>query len=396
MRVAHSLLSAVVVMAGCTSADSNSVVTNEAGVRTVTSTAPAWSAGTKWRVDTVAERVAGDASRTDGALLVGVTGIHLLTDGRLAVISSEDRQIVYFDREGAVERRVGSRGDAPGQFQQPRLIAARADTLWIWDAAVQRVTVLTPAGEVARTVAVPPGYSASGVFADGSLLLGRERIVAVPGGIGLQRDSLAWYAADGLGQPMADTLMTVPGNEMVVARTAEFQTAFPRPFGAQTTVAVHGGWVQVSVGDSEDLLRQSRDGTAREVWRVARARRAVPFDDLRSHGLRRGEQVSQLPDAIATRVVDAIVAAGVPEALPVYDRQLIDATGHTWLRQDVGPERRDTAVQRWDIFASDGRWLGQVATPRHVTIWHIGRDRVVGVWRDPNDVEEVHIYRLRR
>lgn len=390
------LLPALVVVMGCTGAESNSVVTDEAGVRVVTSTAPAWSAGKKWRVDTVPERVAGDASRADGALLVTVTGVHLLADGRLAVVSGEDRQVIYFNREGALQRRVGNRGDALGEFQSPRLIATRADSLWIWDAALQRITVVTPTGEVAGTVTVPPGHSATGVFTDGSFLLGSEWVVPVPGGIGLQRDSLVLRAADDRGQLMGDALLTVPGDEMVVARTAEFQTAFPRPFGAQTTVAVHGDWAQITVGDSEDLLRVSRDGAAREVWRLARARRAVPIEDLRSHGLRRREQVSQLPNLIASKVADAIVAAGVPDALPVHDRQLIDATGHTWLRGDVGPERRDTVAQRWDILTKDGRWLGQVTTPRGVKVWQISRDRVVGVWRDRYDVEEVHVYRLRR
>jgi hypothetical protein len=146
---------------GCAGGDANFRVVEEAGVRIVTSTAPAWSGGAKWRVDTLPERVAGDASRADGALLVNVTGVHLLEDDRLAVVSGEDRQVVYFTRDGALERRIGARGDGAGEFQRPRLIGARADSLWIWDAELQRVTVVTPTGEVARTVTVPPGYSVS-------------------------------------------------------------------------------------------------------------------------------------------------------------------------------------------------------------------------------------------
>ncbi|MDX2261996.1 MAG: hypothetical protein SFU84_09920 [Gemmatimonadales bacterium] len=390
------LLPALLAAFGCTGGDANFRVVEEAGVRTVTSIAPAWSGGAKWRVDTLPERVAGDASRADGALLVNVTGVHLLEDGRLAVVSGEDRQVVYFDRDGALERRVGAHGDASGQFQRPRLIGTRADSLWIWDAELQRVTVMAPTGEVALTVPVPPGYSATGVFGDGSLLLVSARVVPVPGGLGLQRDSLLLHAVDDGGQPSADALMTVPGDEMVVARTAAFQTAFPRPFGAQTTVAANGDWLQVAVGDSEDLLRVKREGARREVWRIARARRAVPFEDLQSHGMRRRAQVAQLPPLVANKVADAIVAAGVPNALPVHDQQIVDATGHTWLREDVGPEKRDSVAQRWDILAEDGRWLGQVTTPVSFAVWQITRERVVGVRRNQYGVEEVHIYWLRR
>lgn len=396
MRTAPLLLPALLAAIGCAGGDASFRVVEEAGVRTVTSTAPAWSGGAKWRVDTLPERVAGDASRADGALLVNVTGVHLLEDDRLAVVSGEDRQVVYFTRDGALERRIGARGDGAGEFQRPRLIGARADSLWIWDAELQRVTVVTPTGEVARTVTVPPGYSASGVLSDGSLLLVSSRVVPVPDGIGLQRDSLLFHATDEGGQPTAAVLVTVPGDEMVVARTAEFQTAFPRPFGARTTVAANGDWLQVAVGDSEDLIRIEREGARREVWRIERARRAVPFEDLQSHGLRRRAQVAQLPPQVANKVADAIVAAGVPNALPVHDQQIVDASGHTWLREDVGPERRDSVAQRWDILAKDGHWLGQVTTPGGVTVWQVGKERVVGVRRDPYGVEEVHIYRLRR
>jgi hypothetical protein len=48
------------------------------------------------------------------------------------------------------------------------------------------------------------------------------------------------------------------------------------------------------------------------------------------------------------------------------------------------------------VLAPDGAWLGSVVTPRGLTVWQVTRDRIVGVWRDPNGIEEVRVHRLRR
>jgi hypothetical protein len=372
--------------------EGNGVVSDSAGVRIVTSSVPAWRDGRGWQVDSVPTQVAGDASRTDGALLVGVVGVHRFTDGRLAVVVGEDRQVVYFTPGGAVTARIGG----PDSFARPRLIATVGDSLWIWDAAVRRLTVLDAAGMVVRTVEVAGAASPAGRLADGSLLLTGRPTLGLSEGVGLRRDGITLFTADPAGVAISDTLAIVPGSEMVVASTADFVAAFPRPFGAQTAIAVADRWVQVVTGDSDELLRITPEGRLGQVWRLARPRRAIPLEDIREHGLRRTDQVAQLPRPVAERVVDAMVAAGLPAQMPTFDQQVIDETGHTWLREDAGPERRDVVSQRWQVLAPDGTWLGSVVTPRGLTVWQVTRDRIVGVWRDPNWIEEVRVHRLRR
>src|SRR5690606_9374070 len=121
----------------------------------------------------------------------------------------------------------------------------------------------------------------------------------------------------------------------------DFVAAFPRPFGAQTSIAIADRWVQVAAGDGNEVLRITPEGRLGQIWRLARPRRAIPLEEIREHGMRRTEQVAQLPRPVAERVVDAMVAAGLPGEMPTFDQQVIDETGHTWLREDAGPERRD-------------------------------------------------------
>ena len=383
-----------VTLAGCDTGrpEGNGVVVDSLGVQIVTSSVPAWRDGTDWRVDSIPEQVAGDASRTDGALLIDVVGVHRFADGRLAVVVGEDRQVVYFTPEGAVAVRVGG----AETFARPRMVATAGDSVWIWDGAANRLTVLDAAGAVVRTAEIVGSVAPIGRFADGTLILTGRPTIGLGEGVGLRRDGIAVLAADANGTVISDTLAIVPGSEMVVASTSDFVAAFPRPFGAQTSIAVADRWVQVMVGDSDELLRITREGRLGQIWRLARPRRAIPLEDIREHGMRRAEQVAQLPRAVAERVVDAMVSAGLPGEMPTFDQQLLDATGHTWLREDAGPERRDSVPQRWQVLAPDGAWLGTVMTPRRFTLWQVTRDRIVGVWRDSNGIEEAHVYRLHR
>ncbi len=374
---------------------STMVVTDSAGVRIVASTGAAWDADAGWRIDSASEQVVGDASRADGALLVGVVGVHRMSDGGVAVVVAEDRAVLLFRADGALAARVTGSVDTLDDFRRPSLLGVRGDSLLVWDAGRGRLTVLDPGGGVARTVAFAVGEAPVGMFPDGSLVLTVDRPVPVAGGVGLQRDALVLLHR-AVGVARTDTIGVVAGDEVVVASTATFRTAFPRPFGAQTTVALNAPWVQVSTGDSDDILRLRVDGSARETWRLERARRAIPPAALRAHGLRRGAQVAQLPEVVRAKVIEAMVAAGVPAAMPTHDRQLVDPTGHTWLRVDQGPERPDSAAQPWVVLDPDGRWLGEVRAPRGLTLLEVQRDRVLGTWRDPYGVEHVRVHRLRR
>lgn len=393
MRVlGRAALVAALAACGTGRPEGNGVVVDSLGVQIVTSSVPTWRDGDGWQVDSIATQVAGDASRADGALLVGVGGVHRFADGRLAAVVGEDRQVIYFTAEGAVTARIGG----PDTFARPRLVATAGDSLWIWDAGTARLTVLDAAGAVVRTAAIAGAVAPVGRFADGGLVLTGRPTIGLGEGVGLRRDGIALFAADAGGEVVSDTLAIVPGSEMVVASTADFVAAFPRPFGAQTSIAVVDRWVQVVAGDGNEVLRITPEGRLGQLWRLARPRRAIPLDQIREHGMRRTEQVAQLPRPVAERVVDAMVAAGLPAEMPTFDQQVIDETGHTWLREDAGPERRDVVSQRWQVFAPDGAWLGTVVTPRGLTVWQVTRDRLVGVWRDPNGIEEVRVHHLRR
>lgn len=384
--------------AGSTTADS-------AGVAIVTSTAPQWAAGRGWRVDTTPSLSIGEPSAKTPVLLINVAGVRELSNERLAVAIGDEHAVQYFSAKGEPEARVGRAGSAPGEFQAMALIGSREDSLFVWDPQLERLTVLAPDATIGRTAARPAadsgadagrlGWRPIGLLGRDGLLLAGQIGVAAGDVSGLRRDSipLARAAADGR---LAGMIARVPGNEILVITADQYASLVMKPFGAMTVVQPTGDEVLVSVGDRDEVRRYRADGSLAAIWRLDRARRAVPATDVEQLGRRHAEQLRQLPAPMAAAMRQTFLETGVPRTLPTHDQMLVDPKGFVWLREDVGIVRRDTVDQHWTILDREGRWLGTVVTPRRLVVHQVTDDAVVGVWRDEDGVEYVRRYRLRR
>lgn len=383
-------------------AAAGSVVTDSVGITIVTTTMPTWGAGRGWTVDTNPELVIGDAATLPSVLLVAITAVRSLDRGGFVITSADDQSIRWFDRNGAMVQRGGGSGDGPGEFRDIELAGVRGDTLILWDGGLGRITVMAGQGRVTRTVPLTvPEQSGvtdaevTGTFSDGRLLLaGRSRALStMPSALRRDTIPLAVAGADGVFQQV---LARVPGHENVVITGPGFVTMLPRPFGARTLVATDGASLLVTVGDVDEVTRYNGDGSVAAVYRLDRPRRLISQSEIEQQRRRLIVQVDQLPPPIDQAVADAMADVAVPRVYPAHDRMIVDATGAIWLREDIGPGRSSVENHRWTVLDADGRWLGMVTTPRRTEIHQITRDRLIGIWRDDNDVEHVRVHRLDR
>ena len=377
-------------------------VTDSAGVRIVSSTAPAWGSSNPWRLDTVPELVIGDATKLPSVLLVSVTGVRELDNGQLVVSLDDDKTVRWFDRDGNEVRRVGQPGEAPGEFLSVAIIGVLADSVLLWDGQLDRATVLGPDGAVVRTfqpafadTAVAYGLAVSGAFSDGRLLLaGRSGAQsAMPSGP--RRDTIPLAVANREGR-VEQVLARVLSHENVIVTGPGFVTMLPRPFGARTAITPDGTSLLVSDGQFDEVIRYSIDGEPATIYRLDRPRRLIALSEVEQQRRRLAQQVEQLPETIGQAVADAMAAVGVPTVYPAHDRILVDGGGAIWMREDIGPRRTEVEGHHWDVLDREGRWLGQVTTPPRLEVYHVTRDRVIGVWRDENDVEHLRVHRLSR
>jgi hypothetical protein len=70
---------------------------------------------------------------------------------------------------------------------------------------------------------------------------------------------------------------------------------------------------------------------------------------------------------------------------------MVDASQRLWARHfGLASEPQN----RWDIFGSDGRLLGNVDLPRATTPLEIGRDYLLAKYVDSDGIESVRMYGL--
>jgi hypothetical protein len=83
----------------------------------------------------------------------------------------------------------------------------------------------------------------------------------------------------------------------------------------------------------------------------------------------------------------------IPTTLPDYQTLRLDETGWLWAEEFTWDP---TQPSKWTVFDPEGRAKGVVVLPQRLEVLWIGRDAILGVWRDEFDVEYLHGYRLER
>lgn len=165
----------------------------------------------------------------------------------------------------------------------------------------------------------------------------------------------------------------------------------PLPFGRQTVAATFGGRVYVGTGDAFELLAYEPGQGLREVVRARHHPLPVTraeIDEYRRSLVTLGAE----GDARMRRQHDELLAnAPYPEEMPPFTNLKIDPDGNLWLQ---APRAGAITDQRWIVFSREGRARGTVSAPRNLNVQEIGRDWLLGIALDEDQVEHVRLYRL--
>jgi hypothetical protein len=106
---------------------------------------------------------------------------------------------------------------------------------------------------------------------------------------------------------------------------------------------------------------------------------------------------------------DDLALDQLPKTLPAFAAVKVDGMGRVWIREYIdldamgamnadmgkGPRWRPDRPARWWVFGDDGAFLGTVRLPLGFVVHDIGREQIVGVVRDTDDVEYVVGYPFR-
>lgn len=396
----------------------NATVTirDSAGIEIVENHAPVHPAGSFWTIDPEPEFVLGGSEdlstlADDSAQLIWeVVGLARLADGRVAVLSSENQQLLLFEPSGELSRIIGRPGEGPGEFTRPeKLQYLPPDTLVVWDYHMTSIDYFDTAGTLLKERSVDLlrlrehdlwGEGFRFPLSDGSFVSSKTAQETESGP--------AWSDCSPKRRWMMRGSRTgelIRGPRESLDPPDEFlrvDTAYRAHSFACARVIAAGGdppSIYVSRDDRNEIHQFSPDGVLLRIIRRTTDPLRVTDKARRAWEERNTRGLESLGFSLPESQLEAMRSV---ETYPPIDGLMVDAEGYLWVSEYSDSET--WAPDQWSIFGPDGRWLGVLA--RDVPAFFLCRgyrfacwidsDFLLVVGRDQFDVERVEAYRIRR
>ncbi len=320
-----------------------------------------------------------------------------LPDGRIVVANRGTNELRVFDEAGVHLATWGREGEGPGEFTGLSSVAAwAADSVLTWDFSQRRISIFDSGGALGRTfrpgqreelaapqfVAVLPGpavlVAAAAIFSAGE------------DASGVRRPDRPYFVLDAEGA-IATPLGAFPGRESYIVASEQFVSVTTHPFGRGSVAAAWGSLLVLGGNDAYELRAQRADGTLVRIVRLEHELESPTESDLEAFVEQRLEGLT--PEE---RRGSILFYEDMPlvEAFPAFDRILVDALDHLWVREFSVPGARE--LNRWTVFDPQGVVLGTVALPTVLEVIEIGVDYVLGTAQDDFEVEYVQLWSLSR
>ena len=360
-------------------------VRDSAGVRVVENRSPLREGESGWRIDTL-------PLFTLGGALEPMDGF-VREDGGVVVLDRMLPGLLFYDAEGHLIRRVGRKGDGPGEFASPeRVFRYRGDSLGTFDARHRRIDIRTAEGVFVRSVLVRVGLSRLtflGQFSDGSFVFGGERFEAEGP---RWRAPLEVLRIEPSGEG-SETIGEYPGREFYRIVFEGRPIFGVTPFGPDALVSVHDSILAVHFRMSCDVEVRGEEGTLRTLQGSPCQRRALEEGHIEAF---RQERVSRMRSEDLRDWGDRLFRSRhvpYPHRIPPFKRLLHDSEGNLWV--EVYPLAGD-AGRRWWVFRGDGRWLSELNVPYPHELQWVGRDRVLVLVTGEEGVGRIQIHSLQK
>jgi streptogramin lyase len=372
--------------------------------------------GSAWGPDVRLEPVLriGELDGAEEYTFGRVAGVTMAADGSLFVLDQQARAVRVFDAEGRHLRSFGRSGGGPGELAQPSGLALDPQgRLLVSDPRNSRVTVYAAEGDVLDSWPMGGGFFTSNQVR--ALRDGRVYVVAAVSPMMGERMESAFVRVGPDGTPV-DTIVRPAWDFEPALLTARMESGESRTI-SRTGVPFSPG-VPWTIGPDGYPIGGVATRYAIEVHRpdgrVVRVERAVaPVPVAAAERAFREHQVTG--EMRSTDPSWRWTGPAIPATKAPFSAVQADQDGRIWVRvaaagevvpeedrpeprpgqapADPGPEPwRDRLV--YDVFDTEGRFLGTVTLPTRFTLHGARGDQLWGVLRDELGVEYVALYRL--
>jgi hypothetical protein len=316
-------------------------------------------------------------------------------EGNLYVVQPMEGEVTVISYAGELVRRIGRRGQGPGEFRSPAAVGFLADTVWVLDLAQRCVSFFLDSTvvrtETYRSVDPPEGLriTAQLPLASGRSLVATYGPAAESGRPGLY--SLPLLVA-GPEDRAPDTLALLRGSAPLRIRRGNLRTSPLFHDLALFDVAPDGESVTVV-----ERLYSSRGVNRIEVSRIGlsgdtlRSRqldtKAVPLTD-REWEARLDWRYERLPDSRFGRA-EYSAAQVRPSHYPAATALEVGSDDTTWIRLE---EVIESATVRWLVLDEALEPIYEVRLPAQFSVRDVRRDRVLGTIPGEYDIPLIQVY----
>jgi hypothetical protein len=397
--------------AGCSDSPSwSGAVTDSAGVTVVHNPdVGVWAASETWTLEEELRIgvVEGDPEYTFGR----IGSVDVDSRDRIFVLDAQAQHVKVYSPEGQYELTIGGPGNGPGELgpEPASLSVGSGDTLFVSDLSNQRVNRYAPDGTTLGSLrlAFENGLPLAIAATRGGVIAAQVRPLALPGEA--QPDSM-------------DVVVLLDTDGSVLDTLKRFRSGGTlRLWGDQPAITVFAsepawqisdaGRLHLGMSEQYRLEQYTSTGILERIVTKSFVPRAISGGDRELMRSLFHEQLRATvpPQAFeqASAQVDQLV--GFADHYPAYARILLGPGNSIWVQHVPSPSElsdedriswnfmdvltglswnliEDIGAQDWDVFDSDGRFLGVVTMPLRFTPHAIVGDKIYGVWRDEFEV----------
>jgi len=397
-NLAPLALAAALPLAACGDSGAwQGTISDSAGVQIVTSTGDGlWGPGDAWTLEQ--DLLIGTSEGEEQYQFGQIAGIDVGSDGRIYVLDQQASEVRVFGPDGEFVTRIGRAGSGPGELSQSAgpIFVAPGDTLVVPDAAQQRITLYTAAGEPAGTHPMPMtgGIPVRWAKTPNHELVQQAMVMTLPGQQDVdQKNLLIRRKATG---EVIDTILEMPiGQSVNFAGNSPSITMFEAE--PMWTMGPDGR-LYTGINSEYSVSTYAPDGSLIRIVRQPFEQRPVTDSDQAE--LRRIVEGLWAEQGLPPQALDMLSQAlHFADFYPAYANLMGGPDGTLWVQQIQTPDDiaeaggtfdiQDMGSANWEVYDGEGRLLGTLQMPDRFTPATFVGGQLYGVLRDDLDVQYV-------
>lgn len=400
-----SMLALTTTLVACGGGGTGSVddwagsVSDSAGVTVVANPQEGiWGAAPRWSL--IEEyRVGGMDAPTEAQLgQIAPMGLDLDAEGNVYAGDTQAQTVRVYGPDGAFLRTIGLPGQGPGEIGQGMTaLFVVGDELWVADMGNLRINRYGLDGSFheATSLEITQGIPIRWDELAGDRVVVQRRGMDLQGmNAGADGDALVFV------DDASDTLAVLPAGQSFQMSGGAPQFRF---FEAEPVwdAASDGRLMSAMNSDYRIEVRDPEGALVRVITRDFQRRPVTETDQRQMMTAIRELMIEQgaPPQAVEMIMQQATFA----EFYPAFAQLLAGPNGSLWIQRIASAEElgesddfdlQNLGSDDWDVFDSEGRYLGNVTMPPRFTPIRVDGDAFWGVQRDEFDVQSVVRYRL--